>query len=357
MKNVVSVFLMLFLLSFKLTAQTGLMDFDATSYDFGDVKEAGKVGHEFKFVNKGKAPVIISDVKASCGCTTPTWPKEPIMPGQTAVIKAEFDTENRPGIFNKTITVTANTEPSNTVLTINGNVIPKAKSTEEEMPKKVGAIRITSETLDMGKVSTEKPSSKEFPIYNDGANPVTFTVPATLPKSLLVTVVPTTLAPKQRGNIKITYDAKKKNDVGPVTDKFQLTTNEAEANKKSFTVTADIKEYFPPLSAEQLAAAPKAALSTNEQNFGPVKVGSVNTADITIINNGKQDLLIRKLRANPSVTTAQPDKTVIKAGQQATVKITYKPTKKGIDSGTISVYTNDPASPLQYITTKANVSE
>lgn len=357
MKKVLTTVALIALITVKLAAQTGVMDFEAESYDFGDVKEAGKVGHDFKFVNKGKAPVIISDVKASCGCTTPTWPKEPIMPGQTATIKAEFDTENRPGIFNKTITITANTEPSNTVLTINGNVIPKAKSTEEEMPKKVGNIRITSDVLDIGKVSTEKPVTKEFPIYNDGVTPVTFTVPATLPKSLAVTVTPVTLASKQRGSIKIVYDAKKKNDVGPVTDKFQLTTNEAQANKKSFTVSADIKEYFPPLSAEQLAAAPKVTLSSNEQNFGPVKIGSVNTADITITNNGKQDLIIRKVRTNSSVTTAQPDKTVVKAGQQAIVKVTYKPTKKGIDSFAMAVYTNDPGSPLQYITTKANVSE
>ena len=357
MKKVLSAIILIALVTFKLSAQTGAMDFQSTSHDFGDVKESGKVGHDFKFTNTGKSPVIISDVKASCGCTTPTWPKEPIMPGQTAVIKAEFDTENRPGIFNKTITITANTEPSTTTLTINGNVIPKAKSYDEEMPKKVGNIRMTSEVLDMGKVSTEKPVTKEFPIYNDGTTPVTFTVPATLPKSLTVGVVPPILAPKQRGSIKVTYDGRKKNDVGPVTDKFQITTNEVEANKKSFTVTADIKEYFPPLSAEQLAAAPKAALSSNEQNFGPVKVGSVNTADITITNNGKQDLIIRKVRANSSATTAQPDKTVVKAGQQATIKVTYKPTKKGIDSFNMAVYTNDPGSPLQYITTKANVSE
>jgi len=358
MKNAVSVFLMVVLFSFKLSAQTGVMDFESNSYDFGNVKEESeKISHDFKFVNKGKAPIIISNVEASCGCTTPTWPKEPIMPGQSATIKAEYSTANRPGVFNKTITITANTEPSNTTLSISGTVIPKNQTPEEEMPRKIGALRTTAETLNIGQLSTKEPDTKEFPIYNDGASPITIQVPANLPKNLVVTVIPATLAPKQRGSIKITYDAKKKHDVGPVSDKFVLTTNEPTDNKKSFTVTADISEYFPPLTPEQKALIPRIELGSMTQDFGPVQAGSVNNAEITITNKGRQDLIIRKVRTNSSATAAQVDIKTIKAGQQAKLKVTYKPTKKGIDSGLISIYSNDPTAPLLYISTRAKVNE
>lgn len=98
--------------------------FDELSYAWGSVNEGDKMKHTFKFKNTGTNDLIISDAHGSCGCTVPEWPKEPIKPGKTGEIKVVFDSKGKPGDQQKTVTLTANTDPANTVLTIKGAVKP-----------------------------------------------------------------------------------------------------------------------------------------------------------------------------------------------------------------------------------------
>jgi len=97
--------------------------FKEESYNFTEIPEGPQVTHEFKFSNTGKEPLILSNVRASCGCTTPSWPKEPILPGKDGTILVTYNTQGRPGAFNKTITITSNADESNKVISIKGEVI------------------------------------------------------------------------------------------------------------------------------------------------------------------------------------------------------------------------------------------
>ncbi len=101
--------------------------FNENMYDFGTIKEGELVNYKFKFTNTGKAPLLITNASASCGCTVPNWPKEPIGPGKTGEIDVTFNSEGKPNHAEKTVTVTANTSPMNTILLIKGEVIPKNK--------------------------------------------------------------------------------------------------------------------------------------------------------------------------------------------------------------------------------------
>jgi len=103
------------------------MDFKFTDHNFGDLQEGPKANVDFVFTNTGNKPLILTDVKASCGCTTPEWPKEPIMPGQTSKIKVEYNTQGRPGEFTKSITITSNMEDGTPkMIYIKGKVAPAA---------------------------------------------------------------------------------------------------------------------------------------------------------------------------------------------------------------------------------------
>ncbi len=102
---------------------TTKISFAEEKFDFGNVKEGEKVTHKFKFKNVGDKPLIISDAKGSCGCTVPDYPKNPIPPGESGEIKVEFNSKDKPGKQTKYVTLNANTEPSETRLTINANVI------------------------------------------------------------------------------------------------------------------------------------------------------------------------------------------------------------------------------------------
>ena len=98
------------------------INFTEIEHNYGTIQKGGDGNCEFTFTNDGNEPLILSNVKASCGCTTPSWTKEPVMPGKTGTIKVRYNTNNVGG-FNKTITVTSNAINSpRVVLKIKGNV-------------------------------------------------------------------------------------------------------------------------------------------------------------------------------------------------------------------------------------------
>lgn len=102
-----------------------VMSFGQQSYDFGTVNEGEIVKRTFKFKNTGKEPLIISNAQGSCGCTVPKWPREPIAPGASSEITVEFNSDKKTGKRNQQVTITANTEPANTVISLTGEVTPK----------------------------------------------------------------------------------------------------------------------------------------------------------------------------------------------------------------------------------------
>ncbi len=99
--------------------------FEETSHDFGSLQEGDIVNHTFKFTNTGDAPLIIQNASASCGCTVPSYPKQPIPTGGTGEIVVEFNSNRNVGVQNKTVTITANTYPSQTKLNIKSVVAAK----------------------------------------------------------------------------------------------------------------------------------------------------------------------------------------------------------------------------------------
>lgn len=107
------------------------ISFDKTVHDYGTILQGADGTCEFKFTNTGKEPLILSKPQSSCGCTVPTWPQEPILPGKNDVIKVTYNTHNIGGI-NKTVTVTSNAKTSRVVLSIKGTVIAKPNETVPE---------------------------------------------------------------------------------------------------------------------------------------------------------------------------------------------------------------------------------
>jgi hypothetical protein len=99
-----------------------IIKFEKLEHNFGKIKEGTLATYSFVFENVGKTPLILTNVIASCGCTTPEWPKEPIMPGKKATIKAAYNSYGRPGQFHKAITVKSNAG-LDVVLSIKGDVL------------------------------------------------------------------------------------------------------------------------------------------------------------------------------------------------------------------------------------------
>ena len=114
------------------TGPTTTLKFDEETYDWGKVMDGDKVTHVFKFKNTGNEPLIISNAKGSCGCTVPEWPKDAIAPGKSGEIKVVFDSKGKGAVGgkedSKRVTITANTDPVETYLTIKGKIDKKEEA-------------------------------------------------------------------------------------------------------------------------------------------------------------------------------------------------------------------------------------
>ncbi len=152
-----------------------LIDFPETTYDFGEIEEGMVAEHEFVFTNSGDQPLIIMAVKASCGCTTPSWTKEPILPGESGHIRASYNSKNRPGGFHKSITINSNTTQPKQVLYIKGTAVKKSQLTPlfsaeelEDAPK----AEIDQSHTQLGKVQLGSSIPIKLSVRNGGKSPL-----------------------------------------------------------------------------------------------------------------------------------------------------------------------------------------
>lgn len=112
------------------TSSMAKIEFTKTTHDFGNIKEGTQATVEFTFKNTGDAPLVLTSVTASCGCTSPKWTREPIPPGGTGTITVVYNSKGRPGVFAKTVTVKHNGEGGTQFLTIKGFVEKAAAEPE-----------------------------------------------------------------------------------------------------------------------------------------------------------------------------------------------------------------------------------
>ena len=107
------------------SANDPVIAFEESSRDFGNITQGDKVEHVFKFENKGKSPLVISNVAATCGCTVPAWPKEPIAPGKTGEIKVSFNSAGKMGKQNSVVRIYSNASEPIEKVSLISNVLPK----------------------------------------------------------------------------------------------------------------------------------------------------------------------------------------------------------------------------------------
>ncbi len=120
------------LTSFSQTEKGPVIKFESVVYDYGTIYQGANGGCEFQFKNEGDSPLLLTNVTSSCGCTVPKWPKDPVFPGQTAVIQVTYDTK-RLGTISKQINVASNATVANITLSIKGSIIQKPN---EILPEK-----------------------------------------------------------------------------------------------------------------------------------------------------------------------------------------------------------------------------
>jgi len=320
-----------------------VMKFDSKDHDFGTFKEEdGKIVHSFEFVNTGNQPIIINQVRSSCGCTSPDWSKQPVAPGKKGFIKATFDPKNRPGPFNKSVTVTANTNPAITILRIRGKVIEREKTIADLYPRNLSGLRMRNNHLMFTKVKNTEVKEASVEVINDSDGPINIAFKR-MPAHLKIKMVPETLQPKQKGEIVAFYDASKKNDWGFVVDYLDILVNQQHKPGQRLTVSANITEDFARLSDAEKAKAPQVEFVQNVFDFGELTQGEKAEYVFKMRNKGQSDLIIRKTKASCGCTAIAPQAKIVKSGEETEIKVVFNSRgKRGRQNKLITVITNDP---------------
>lgn len=338
------------------------IQFDQTTYDFGQIREEnGKVTARFNFTNVGTEDLVLKSVRPGCGCTAANYTKTAIAPGQRGYIDATYNPANRPGSFNKNIKVTTNEpemnveKPTPHMIFIKGNVTPKPKSAFEREGYTLGngMVRFKTNTTKIEALNTQQ-HLDTFHVKNFGTKPVEIK----LNSNGFVTEQYRSFGPEIKGGeegiIVLKYDASKRNEFGAVKDAVSFTTNDSIEPKKELYYQVNITEDFSKLSAGKLKKAPIVNLSKTFIDFGKVKQNTAANETITLKNDGKSDLIIRKFEANSSNIKIDCPKMVLKKGESVEVKITYNSKRnKGKQTNSITLITNDPNNSQITITTKS----
>ncbi|MCG6186066.1 DUF1573 domain-containing protein [Maribellus maritimus] len=330
--------------------------FDELEHDFGNFKEAeGVQKTSFKFTNRGETPLVLNNVRASCGCTTPRWTKEPVAPGGEGEIIVSYDPKNRPGSFNKSVTVQSNAENSTVVLRITGSAQQREKTLAELYPRKVGALRVKTNHISFSRMKEKDIETKELELVNDTDSPVKVGF-RSVPGHLTAKVEPETIPAHETGKLLVTYDAEKVNTFGFASHRIYLSLDGSNDYKSSIGISATIEEDFSNLTSEQLANAPVANYPEKAFDFGEMTQGEKKEHTFTLKNEGKSDLIIRNVRSSCGCTAVAPAKKVIAAGETAPIKVTFDSRgKRGRQSKSITVITNDPKNPTTTLRISSNV--
>ena len=330
--------------------------FEKLQHDFGTFKEElGVQTVSFNFKNEGKVPLILNNVQASCGCTTPEWTREPVAPGAKGVIKVSYDPRNRPGVFNKTIRVSSNADNADVVLTILGEVTPRARTIEEDYPNEIGPLRAKTNHIAFGQIKENQIKKDSTEIINTTDQPVQLSF-KTPPTHLSAVIKPAKLAPKQKGYIVVTFDASKIKAYGFVMHRIYLNIDGQDDYKNSVAVSTTLEEDFSGLSAEDLKSAPVVSYDSESFDFGDIKPGSKVEHIFNLKNAGKKDLIIRDVKSSCGCTAVSPSKNIVTANESVPLKVTFDSNgKSGRTNKTITVITNDPKNPTTILRIACNI--
>jgi hypothetical protein len=354
------IFLFAFCVALNAQYAQTTMKVKETEHDFGKFKEAaGPQSYDFMVTNTGRDPLVIQNVVASCGCTTPGWTKQPIPSGGTGKVTAIYDPKDRPGVFNKTLSVYSNSKPEVVVLVIKGEVLPREKTVEELFTFPVGAIRFESNHMAFTNIKKTEKKIRVMQLVNTSTVPVKVEFIG-LPAHLELKSNPETLKPGQKGMVEGTYDANKNGGWGNVNDMVRISLNGVPQENVYYYVSANLVEDFSSLSKEDLENAPVFKVASTTVDLGKIKGATQNEIEFKFTNEGKNDLILRHVRASCGCTALQQGSQGIgiKAGESSSIKATFNSgSYKGKVTKAIYVYTNDPKNSEVVLMLSADVEQ
>jgi hypothetical protein len=350
MKKIFSTLFMV-LAAVTMMAQQPVITFEKTEHDFGKIhEEDGRVSVQFAFKNEGMAPLVLSNVRASCGCTTPTWTKEPVEPGQSGSITVTYNPNGRPGRFQKTVTITSNASEATKKVYIKGEVIPKQAKPVNKYTVEVGALNMKGKVLDLGNITKGETKTGELEYTNlKGEEHTADLFVADAFVGYQVTLA--TVKSNEVGKFVFVLDSKATKLYGPVEAYAYVVVDGKQDKSEAYklTIKANIVEDFSKMTVEEKQQAPIIELQA-EQNAGKVAAGKNLKFAFPIKNSGANALEVRRVYSTDANLTIKQPKAIKsgKAGKVA-IDINAKNLEPGAYSREVVVITNDYANPIKKV--------
>lgn len=336
-----------------------------TSYNFGTIGENdGYADHIFYFKNTGDAPLTITRVQASCGCTRPEWTQTPVEPGGEGFITLTFSPKGRIGNFNKNATVYTNEGNGykRHKLTITGVVVEKPSDPIATYTDTIGGIGIEKTDLIY---STYYPmrGNKELVYIKNYNNETAYLSWENIPEYVTVNA-PDSLKADWPGEISVIIDGTKTSEKrGRIKDSFKWTIKNKEGRilgSKNITATVNYTDDFNKTSPLQSVNGPRLTIKNTQLLFDNIKggflgFGGAASKEFILTNTGKSDLTLHSVTSDDNrVHLPELSGKIIKAGESLTVKATVK--TKELDSAIdtdIYVICSDPTGPTRKIKVSA----
>lgn len=336
-----------------------IVSFDSKIHDFGDVLESdGPLSHSFVFKNVCDRPLVIHNVVSSCGCTTPVWTKEPILPGKEGRIDVTFTNDQGPYPFDKSLTVYLSAPATRPViLRIRGQVHDRKKSIAELYCERIGKLGFRSKDTSLGYVDQGHSKSQEIKVANLSHGKMTVEALCSI-SGLSAVVSPNPIPEGKSATLTITLDTKKA--APKLWGRKDMSCSFIINGKKeegSLSIAAVIKDDFSSMTSEQMARAAAPVIEKSYFEFGEIKAGKQIKAEYSIINKGREPLIIYAIdKKNKKVKVNTKLPLSIKAGGKGTIIASYD--SSGEEGELLEVFTlttNSPSKPLVNLFLTGNV--
>ncbi|MDF2157721.1 DUF1573 domain-containing protein [Algoriphagus sp. CAU 1675] len=319
------------------------------------LEEMGTQVVEFRFTHTQDSLFYIEKVWTDCGCTTVEYTQDTLEVGGKGRLQVSFDPATAAGNFSRLVVVKGNLFETQDTLYLEGTVIPYPQNPEREYPFRQGDIGLRLQKVNMGDVFTNEPKVKDFEIFNFSdqvlhADSLTKFGPEYIQVRQIQQMIPS----NDRGLIQLIYSGAEKDDLGFFEDPMAISWSDSITLQ--LDVVANVFQYFPPFSKEELGAVPNLALSTKEIDLKEISANSIQHEVVTLTNKGRQVLEILKIQGNCSCLKLELPTTSVNPGESIELKITFDPKgRKGIDQRNIYIFSNDPLNPVQGLVIKSRI--
>lgn len=216
-------------------AAQGSIAFAETDHTFEGLREGEVARHVFAFRNAGDAPLRLTAVRPSCGCTTGDWPREPLAPGDTASIAVSYDAEGRPGAFERDVLVLTDGDPEYVTLYIRGDVMPRTLTSGTRQ----GHLRIARELLFNQTIPAGGSERFVFRIQNDGAQPLRI-LSAETGAGVVVSLPAAPLLPGEPVELPVVVSAADRAPGAAFDHAIVLVTDDADGPRKTLRVRGTV---------------------------------------------------------------------------------------------------------------------